>query len=347
MVKPTQHPLQIGGRSLGPGRHHVTLPVTTDLAGNDITLHAHVLVGARTGPTLTLASTLHGVEWLSIEMIKRIVEGVDPEEISGAVIALPVVNPPALGALTRSTPGDSDTPDLNRIFPGKSTWTAELIAKVVVREILPLTSALIDFHLGIWGSSFGYVVHGTDFPDPAVNEASKRMALAFGLPLVGAQRILGDRPGGGSLVGFAGKEFGIPSCIGELGGAGFDRATEEGWIDTVVAGIQNVMRVLGMLPGEVPSPPRYLTFETKTRVNPSVGGLLYPVREPEAFGREVAEGELLARVVSPYTFEVVEELRAPFDGYLSYFARWYPVQPGDWAFGVIPKDHPATRWVEP
>ena len=347
MVKNMSHPLELGGRSLGPGRHHVAIPVTTDLGGNAIALHAHVLVGSAPGPTLTLTSTLHGVEWLSIEMIKRVVEEVDPDHLTGAIIALPVVNPPALGAFTRSTPGDSDTPDLNRIFPGKSTWTAELIAKTVVREILPQTSALIDFHLGIWGSSFGYVVHGTDFPDPAVNATSKEMALAFRLPLVGAQRIIGDRPGTGSLVGYAGAELGIPSCIGELGGAGFDRATEEDWIDTTVAGIQNAMRVLGMLPGDVPPPVRHLTFETKSRVNPSFGGMLYPAREPEEFGREVAEGEVLATVVSPYTFEVLEELRSPFDGYLSYYARWYPVQPGDWAFGVIPKDHPATRWVEP
>jgi hypothetical protein len=51
-------------------------------------------------------------------------------------------------------------------------------------------------------------------------------------------------------------------------------------------------------------------------------------------------------VVSPYTFEVLEELRAPFDGYLAWIPRWYPVRPGDWAFGVIPKDDPTTRWVE-
>jgi hypothetical protein len=28
-----------------------------------------------------------------------------------------------------------------------------------------------------------------------------------------------------------------------------------------------------------------------------------------------------------------------------YIARWQPVRPGDWAFGVIDKDHPATAWT--
>jgi uncharacterized protein len=345
-LNPQPHPVRLTGGTYGPGRHLVRIPVTTDLAGNDIALHAHLVVGARAGPTLTLTSTLHGVEWLSIEMIKRVVERLDASRLAGAVIGLPVVNPPALGAMTRATPGDSDTPDLNRIFPGKGTWTAELIAKTVVREVLPHTSALIDYHLGIWGSSFGYVVHGTDFPDADVNDLSERMALAFALPLVGRQRIVGDRPGIGSLVGYAGSQLGIPSCIAELGGAGFGREIEEGWIETCVEGVMHAMRALGMLEGEPQRADRYLAFETKDRVNPSFGGLFYPDTLDEHFGREVAQGERLGRVVSPYTFDVLEELRAPFDGYVAYYARWYPVQPGDWAYGIVPKDHPGTRWID-
>jgi predicted deacylase len=338
------HPVQLAGGSYGPGRHHVRIPITTDLAGNDVTLHAHLIVGARPGPTLTLTSTLHGIEWLSIEMIRRTVLALDHEQMTGSVLALPVVNPPALGALSRLTPGDSDFPDLNRIFPGKGTWMAELIAKTVVREVLPHTSALIDYHLGIWGSTFGYVVHGTDFPDPETNAASEAMALAFDLPLLGRQRIIADRPGTGSLVGYAGARHGIPSCIAELGGAGFGVDTEDAWIDACVDGVLNVMRRFVMLPGEPPPPRRRLVFETKDRVNPSYGGLFFPSHPDEHFGREVKKGEVLGTVVSPYTFEVLEELKSPFDGYVAYYARWYPVQPGDWAFGIVPKDHPGTRW---
>lgn len=345
-LKPQAHPIRLAGGAYGPGRHQARIPVTTDLSGNDIVLHAHLLVGDRPGPTLTLTSTLHGVEWLSIEMIRRTVLALDPKDISGAVLALPVVNPPALGAFTRATPGDSDTPDLNRIFPGKGTWLAELIAKKVVAEILPHTSALIDYHLGIWGSSFGYVVHGTDFPDPDVNRLSEAMALGFRLPLIGRQKIVTEKPGIGSMVGYAGAVLGIPACIAELGGSGFERGLEEQWIDACVDGVFGAMRALGMLEGGALAPKRHLAFETKSRVNPSFGGMLHPVREPDVFGREVKEGELLATVVSPYSFETLEELRAPFDGYVAFYARWYPVQPGDWAFGIIPKDHPGTVWVD-
>jgi predicted deacylase len=345
-VKSQSHPLRLGSSELGHGRHLLRLPVTTDLDGAEIALYVHAVVGARPGPTLTLTSTLHGVEWLSIEMIRRVIERLDPDTLSGAVLGLPVVNPPALRSSSRTAPDNSDSPDLNRIFPGKHTWINDLIAKTVVEHVLPVTSALVDFHLGIWGSSFGYVAYGGDFPDPAVTEASRAMAQAFDFELVCQERLLGSFPGPNSLAGYAGAKLGIPSCIGELGGAGFSRSEEEAWIEATVTGLQNVMRSLGMLPGSNAKPRRHLYFENKVRVNPSVGGMLHPAQEEERLGREVKEGELLATVVSPYTFEVLEELRAPFDGYLAWIPRWYPVRPGDWAFGVIPKDDPTTRWVE-
>mgnify|MGYP001060194314 CR=1 FL=1 len=345
-LKIQEGPFQLAGNTYATGKHRCRIPVTRDLNDAEIALHAHVVVGAKPGPTLTLTSTLHGVEWLSIEMIRRAVAAIDPQELSGAVIGLPVVNPPALGALSRCMPDDSDSPDLNRIFPGGQAWTSDQIAETVTREILPHTSALIDFHLGIWGSSFGYVAYGSDFPDQQVTETSRRMAEAFDFEMICAEKIVAKFPGARSMCGYAGSTLGIPSCIGELGGSGFDHDREQAWIDTTVTGILNVMRKFGMLPGANPPRRRHLEFAAKVRVNPRFGGILYPVREREELGREVTEGELLAQVISPYTFEVLEELRAPFDGYLAWISRWYPVRPGDWAFGVIPKHDPGTRWVE-
>jgi predicted deacylase len=61
--------------------------------------------------------------------------------------------------------------------------------------------------------------------------------------------------------------------------------------------------------------------------------------------KEVKAGQVLGRVMSPYSFEVLEELRAPGDGILMYTARSYPVRPGDWAFGVVDLADEKTVWV--
>ena len=155
-------------------------------------------------------------------------ERLDPTSMRGAVLGLPVVNPPALGAFRRTSPDDSDSPDLNRIFPGKHTWTNDLIAKTVTAHVLPASSALIDFHLGIWGSAFGYVAYGGDFSDPGVAAASKAMAEAMRFEMVCKERFIGNFPGPAAMTAYAAETLGIPSCIGELGGAGFAREDEEG-----------------------------------------------------------------------------------------------------------------------
>ena len=85
----------------------------------------------------------------------------------------------------------------------------------------------------------------------------------------------------------------------------------------------------------------------------AVDELIWQVRPAsiESFGtsavarQAVTAGELLGRVVSPFTLEPIEDLVAPMDGFLAYWARSYPVNPGDWAFAVLPRDHPGTRWV--
>jgi predicted deacylase len=67
----------------------------------------------------------------------------------------------------------------------------------------------------------------------------------------------------------------------------------------------------------------------------------------ELLQREVKKDQLLAVVTSPYTFEQVDELRAPCDGVIFIACRLQPVRPGDFSFSVIDTADPQTRWVGP
>ncbi len=337
--------LIVGGNEIHAGERRVLrLPVTVDLDGNNIALGVHVLAGARPGPTLALLSTLHGGEWQSIELIKRVVDGLDTSGMSGNVIALPVGNPVALGQLTRATPDESDGPDLNRSFPGHFTWIADQLAAVIAREILAPADAMIDFHLGLWGSVMAEVEYDIDLPDPKVRDASRAMARAFGWPCIQESRVASVFPGPRSSIGYFGGALGRPCMVSEIGGAGFDHAQEEAWLEANVRGVRNVLKHLGVLAGRPEVPERYLMWEKRWRVNPTKGGYLMPEIGVDRLLTEVAEGEVLGRVISPYTFEELECLRSPGHGILFYTARTYPVRPGDWAFGVIDAGDPSTRW---
>ncbi|MGQ0568844.1 MAG: succinylglutamate desuccinylase/aspartoacylase family protein [Armatimonadota bacterium] len=337
--------MRINGQVVPHGqRSQVRVPVLTDLDGSEIALHIHAVVGARPGPVLAMHAALHGSEWQSAEIIRRVLEGLDPMEMAGAVLAVPVGNPVALASLTRNVRDESDSSDLNRAFGNEQNWLVYQLARALATHLLAHASALMDFHCGLWGAAMGSVTCGRDFKDPSVSERGFLMARAFGLPHVRRADLATRFPGPKSAVGYAGQALGIPGIISEVGGAGFDPQLEEAWLQTNVRGVRGVLQQLGILPGRPPMPDRVMVFERVQRVNPSIGGMLEPFFPPDGImTREVQAGELLGRVWSPYTFDVVEELRAPIRGLVDMVARPYPVRPGDWAYLMVDLNHSGTR----
>lgn len=340
--------LLVGGTAVAPGTKKLhKYRVCTDLNGSDINLWVHALAGKRPGPTLTLTSTLHGGEWLTIEFMRRLHGLLDPAGLTGNVIMIPVANPVAFCNLERTTPqAECDSPDLNRSFPGQWDTIAEQIARLITTSVLNQTDYLIDYHGGMWASIMGDVSYGTDYPEP-VRTRARQIACAFGYPMIQAGSTIGDFPGPKSIKGYSAANMDVAAIGVEIGGAGVDDALEEQYLNRLITGTLSVMRYLGMIPGQPTLCDRYLLFSKRHRVHPKNGGYLKPVLLPGEQLKEVAEDELLGLVYSPYTFELIEELRAPCHGVAFYVARSYPVRPGDWAYGLADLTHEETRWMTP
>lgn len=341
----TADSLVIGGQAIEPGtKRIVRLRVTQDLDGGEVAITVHAFRGLQPGPTLGVFGVQHGDEWWAVDLMRRLVGQLDASVMRGNVVVVPVCNPIALGLVQRNTQPESDGPDQNRIWPGTHTWLAESMAKVIDREVLHHLDALLDFHLGPWGSSFGEVFYGIDYPDPQLVQRCHELAVAFGYPSIGKGKVVEIFPGPRSLMGYAGTTLGIPALGVEIGGGGWGTEQERGWFDDAIRGVKNAMRHMGILDEPLDRPARLLTYTRTTRVNPTVGGLLLPERERDQLLREVKKGELLARVISPYTFEELERLEAPYDGWLVYMARSYPVRAGAWGFGVAATE--GAEWIE-
>jgi predicted deacylase len=289
---------------------------------------------------------LHGSEFFSLEVIRRLVETVDPSELKGTILAVPVGNPVAFERHTRNTPDESDAADLNRVFPGFHTWIAEQLARTITDELLAKTDYVIDFHQGGWGHMMGTVAYGTDFTDQRITKVSRELARAFGYHSVRMMNVISGFPGAKACGSYAGEMLGIPNIVVEIGGCGFAPSLEEEWTNASVTGVLNVLRHLQMLPGSPSVPRRYLVYQKMHRVNPRTGGYLVPQIEPDRLMTEVSKGDLLGLVISPYSFEVIEELISPCNGAVIMNARAYPVRPGDWAFGIADMDDGVGAWVE-
>jgi hypothetical protein len=171
----------------------------------------------------------------------------DPNQMRGRVLAVPVGNPHAFQHLTRNTPDESDEPDLNRVFPGGDTWLTVQIAREIEREVLGNADYLIDFHAGIWGSAMGEVGYGQDAPNQRVSSEAATVAHAFGYPCVRRLNVMGGFPGPRSIGAYAAAKLEIPAISASIGGCGFSPELEERWIETNVRGIRNVMMHVGGL----------------------------------------------------------------------------------------------------
>jgi predicted deacylase len=114
-----------------------------------------------------------------------------------------------------------------------------------------------------------------------------------------------------------------------------------------VTALQNIMKHLGMLEGPLKLPSRQVLISPENNLRPRHGGLLYSEFAPNAIGRVVPKNALLGTVVSPYTFEVLDEIRAPYEQNLivavTYGHPFKRVNPGDWAFIVADMD--TAEWI--
>ena len=321
---------------MNPATDFSWLPVTKLNNGADLRLPLHVVEGRKPGPTLGLSGMLHGNEPApSLAIIRAVLERLDPAELSGRVMAVPVCNPLGAGALSRHTPIDGM--NMNSAFcepeeggyvqPVKSV--TEEIADVLTEGFLRELDYQIDFHCGGGGVS-AHMVEFADHPDALA------MARAFNMRI-----LLRDEWGSCQMWGMS-ERLGVTLIVAECGGG---EELHREWVDRGVRGTFNVMRSLGMLPGEPDRLDRqYVVDNTSghhhnlTILRPREAGLIVP--EPAASaaasfaGAPVQDVELLGQLVSPYDLAVRQTFGAPFRHTLLLAAVVAPAwkQPGEIAY---------------
>jgi len=105
-----------------------------------------VVNGIKSGPTLCLVAAIHGDELNGIEIVRRVLYDLDPTELSGKVIGVPIVNLQGFQQGNRYLP---DRRDLNRHFPGKADGhVAERFAHALFSQVIRHCDMLVDIHTG-------------------------------------------------------------------------------------------------------------------------------------------------------------------------------------------------------
>jgi predicted deacylase len=250
-----------------------------------------------------------------IEVVRSVVNSIDPHQLRGRVIAIPVANPLAFETFTRHTP--TDMHNLNRVFPGtQDSWISELLARSLVDYLVPGLDALLDLHSGGAIPTVDYVY--------ALNDLELSRAFLFPTMYRGS-----SYPG--SLGTHVVETTGASVVVAEIGGGNqFDRD----YLARGTAGVCNALKKLGCLPGLPDAAPEQILLTKMAITRPRQGGILIPEVTADRLGTEVPKGTLLGTIRDAQTFEVLEEIHAPFERTHLVLVRSVisKVHPGDYAY---------------
>jgi predicted deacylase len=164
-------------------------------------------------------------------------------------------------------------------------------------------------------------------PEDAYGKQVMAAALASGTPVIYAAP---SSPT--TLAGYA-EQLGIVALTPELGGPLPEQRyhVEYGWRELL-----NLLRHVEAVPGTPAPSERQWIVQEVAHLRPRAGGLFIPEVGFETLGSIVPAARLLGRVISPYSFDRLDELYGPYQENLLMVVRGRQskVHPGDPAYIV-------------
>lgn len=283
------------GRRVEPGTvAQIHLKVSETVTHQAATTPVTVVNGVKPGPVLFLTAAVHGDEINGIAIVRRILDIINPEDLSGTLIGVPVVNRFGFLSGTRYLP---DRRDLNRCFPGRADGSmASRVADRFFQKVISQADAGIDLHTAAGGQANLCHVRG-DSENPHVKDLMK----AFGTP------IMLDGAGPKGSLRRAATDAGVPTIIFE---AGEPNRFQHHVVEIGTAGVLRVMKHLGMITRRTPAPTINILVKNSEWVRSNHGGLLDLEVSP---GDLVRGKQRIATIHDPFGRNI-DEIVAPRSG---------------------------------
>jgi len=282
-------------------------------AGSDAALNTPVALfhGAKPGPVLALVSGAHGTEYASIIALERLIGLLNPAELAGTVIVVPLVNIPSFEQkVPHLNPVDGKS--MNRFYPGKMDGTqTERASFLITRQVVEQCDHLIDLHGGDLDESLRPYSYWTKTGNEKQDRLSREMVLAFGLDHIIISTDRPKDPQASRYLENTATTRGKASITVEAGHAGTVEIED---VNALVNGCLNVMRYLTMLPGAVTAIEHPVWIEKVVTLTSEQTGIFYPLVRR---GTYVEQG-MKVGYVTDYVGKVSFEARAPVAGVVLY-----------------------------
>jgi predicted deacylase len=317
-----QQSFRIGTATAAPGQKatgYLEVPAGVDPATN---IPVVVVNGAKPGKVLALVSGAHGTEYTSIIAIERLIDALDPAQISGIVILVPLVN---IASFEQKVPhvNPIDNKSMNRFYPGKADGTqTERASFLITKQIIDRCDYLIDYHGGDLDENLRPYAYWGPTGHDAQDRISKEMVLAFGLDHIIIWRERPTDPAATRYLDNTASVHGKPSIVVEAGHAG---TTETDDIALLVNGTLSTMRTLKLLPGDPHPIENPVWLDKIVDVLGEQLGIFYPLVKRGAY----VEAGMKLGYVTDFYGKIVAEPRAPVAGVILHVNALPTLRKGD------------------
>lgn len=304
----------LGGQVAPGGRERLHWTTGQSFSGSVMETPVVVVHGSRRGPRLCLTAGIHGDELNGIEVVRRLAYKIEPEQLAGTVVAVPIVNLLGFSRGSRYLP---DRRDLNRFFPGSPYGSsASRIAHSFFTAVIEHCDALVDIHTGSMDRANLPQVRG-DLTNPQVLEFTRGF---------GATAVL-HSPGTTGMLRVAASTRRIPAVTFEIG-APMRLQPDE--IEHGVQAIETLLNKMGMIEKRRRWREPQAVFYESRWVRVDHGGMLF---SDVALGDRVRAGQRLGRVIDPVSNRAAQ-VHAPEAGRIIGMALNQLVLPGFAAYNL-------------
>lgn len=271
--------------------------------------------GSKPGKTILITAGIHGGEYTSIVALQKLAKQLRPEEITGKVILLPIINSSSFyQRMAFLTPEDKK--NLNRCFIGDSTGTyTEKLADCITKSFIRMSDIVIDCHGGdLPERLLPHVYYSKLYTDKKAAEKAAGLADKVNVPF----KIASDSKG--SLY-YAATKYNIPSLLVERGDSGQIVAEN---VSLYMEDLTNLLRHLNVFKERAKTYPVNLV----KKVSYLYGDENSCWQPLLSVGKRVQKGEIIGFLLNTLG-EIIKTVQASESGVVLYFITSYAVTKGD------------------
>ena len=288
------------------------------IPGYDYQIPVTIINGKENGKVFLITAAIHGFEYPSIEAAIELCREIEPDEMNGAIVILPIINISGFyGRYPYICPDDEKRKNLNKLAPGKKhgTYGEQLIYFLEENFV-----AKADFHLDLHSGDatedlFNFAAAG-NAPEEHVRkyiyEVIRHTSFEYYTQSSGVREFYN-----GSVI-----YKGVPSVMFEVGGSGkwnkYEVAEEK-------RNILRIARYLKILPGEVKCNEKQSCLKVQSWIECGATGIFYSFVK---VGDRIKKGQKIYEICDVYGNKL-EEHYANHNGKIMIINRTLGVSKGD------------------